>query len=159
MTETELYDRLEPLLNRHPFVPIRVDGDTGPILTIDNPYRVDLFEGELTILHKDEGRRPVAVVKAAQVTNLVPFDELPAETGCLSYTDFYAVARPLYHAKPFVPFTVELIDGTRYVSEKHQDIGFGGRLGVFHGGPGVGTKTFWVADVARVFALQPAEVA
>jgi len=159
MTATELHDRLEPLLDRHPFVPVRVDGESGPILTISNPYRTDLFEGTLTVLHKDEGRRPVAVVKAEQVRRLLPYDELPAEPGCLSYREFHALFRALYRATPFRPFVVELIDGRRFVSAAQGQIGVNGRFAVYDGEPGVGSVTFQVAAVSRVAVVQPVEAA
>ncbi len=157
MTATELHDTLEPLLDRHPFVPIRVDGEAGPIATVSNPYRTDLFEGTLTILHKDEGRRPVAVVKAVQVTRLLPYDELPAEPGCLSYREFHALIRPLLGAKPFRPFAVELVNGRRLVSETQGQILVNGRFAAYSA-PHGGSVTFPVAEVAGVTVLQPAEV-
>lgn len=159
MTETELRDRLEPLLNRHPFVPIRVDGDAGPITIISNPYRVDLFEGTLTIHHKDEGRRPVAVVKAEQVKELVPFDELPGEPGCLSYREFHELYRSLSRATPFRSFEVELIDGRRLAVEKQGAIRVNGRFAVADRDTDGKSVLFPVAGVVSVSVLQPAEVA
>ncbi len=158
MTATELHDTLEPLLDRHPFVPIRVDGEGGPITTISNPYRTDLFEGTLTVLHKDDGR-PVARVKAEQVARLVPYDELPAEPGCLSFREFHAVARPLARATPFRPFRVELIDGRRFRIEQSGELLINGRFASAQDASKGPRFVFPVSTVAAVTVLQPAEVA
>ena len=128
------------------------------VATVSNPYRTDLFEGTLTILHKEEGRRPVAVVRAEQVTRLLPYDELPAEPGCLSDREVHALYRALCRATPFRPFAVELIDGRRLVSETQGQILANGRFAAYSA-PRGGSVTFPVAEVAGVTVLQPAEVA
>lgn len=158
MTEAEFHAALEPLLTRHPFVPIRVDGEVGPLATVSNPYRADLFEGTLTVLHKDEGRRPVAVVKAEQVTRIIPYDDLPAEPGCLSYREFHQTFRSLFWATPFRPFAVELIDGRQLVSETQGQILVNGRFAAYSA-PHGRSVTFPIADVAGMTVLQPAEAA
>ena len=153
MDTTELKRQLLGLLNRRPWVPIRVDATDGQHTVIETPLRVT-WDGNALVVSRHDA--PMAIIPAEGVTRLVPIDELPGENGGLSHREFTERYRKLRWAEPFVPYDVELRDGTRYVVTRPDQLLAGRRqTASFFRGPGKGYATIRLADVV---AVRPAAV-
>ena len=156
MTEIELRQSLTELLHRRPWVPIRVDATDGQFTFIDTPLRVK-WEGNGIVVSRFDG--PTAIIPVEGVTKLTRLDELPGENGGMSYREFKEVYRKFRYAEPFIPYEVELRDGTRLVVTEPGQLLAGGRTGGYFRGPRRGHATIYTADVVAVRLATPAEVA
>ncbi len=156
MDATELKRQLLELLNRRPWVPIRVDATDGQFTFIDTPLRVK-WEGTGIVVSRFDG--PTAVIPADGVAKLTRLDEVPGEKGGMSYREFKEVYQKFRFAEPFRPYEVEMRDGTRLVVTEPGQLLAGGRTGGYFRGPRRGHATIYTADVVSVRNATLAEVA
>lgn len=157
MDTAELKTTQLGLLNRRPWVPVRVEVEGGPPTFIDTPLRVK-WEGNGLVVSRFDG--PTAIIPAEGVTRLVRLDELPGENGAMSYREFIEAYDRFRWAEPFAPYEVELLDGTKLVVTEPGQLLAGGRFGGYFRGPRKGRATIMLATVKAVRpAATVAEVA
>lgn len=156
MDANELKATLRELLNRRPWEPIRVEVADGRHTFIDNPLKVR-WDGDGLVVSRFDG--PTVKIPATDVARLVRIDELPGENGGMSYRDFREAYTTFRFAEPFLPYEVELLDGTRFVVTEPGQLLAGGRIGSYARGPRGGRATIMLASVAAVRPATAAEVA
>jgi hypothetical protein len=93
----------------HPLALILASGNRA---YIDMPEQVTLTPAELVITRRAHPRQPERH-RYADIVQLVPLLELPADPGGLSYAEFDPLIRRLLMADPFQPFVIELKNGMR----------------------------------------------
>lgn len=156
MDATELKRQLLELLNRRPWVPIRVDASDGQFTFIDTPLRV-WWDGTGIVVSRFDG--PTAKIPAEHVARLTRLDELSGENGGMSYREFREANRRFRWATPFMPYEVRLLDGSTLVVGYEGQFLHNGRIGVYSRGEGLGFQKFYLAEVLAVTAARTAEVA
>jgi hypothetical protein len=116
------------------------------------PEQVRLTPDELVITRRASPRKPERY-RYADITQLIPLLELPADPGGMSYAEFDPLIRELLLARPFQPFVVELRSGERV--EVTQPAPRGGRfMKVWE--PSGSLRSIEFHNIARVVA--PAEL-
>ena len=156
MDAAELRTTLRELLNRRPWVPIRVEVADGRFTFIDTPLRVK-WDGNGIVVSRFDA--PTAVIPAEGVVKLTRLDELPGENGGMSYREFREANRKYRWAEPFVPYEVELLDGTRLLVTYPGQLLVNARMGVYSRHDRPGQVKLRVAEVSAVRLMAPAEVA
>ena len=129
MTYEEFKARTDTIFRRSPLVPAVLELVGGQRLTVDMPEQAEIRPDTVVIRRKTE---PTAYrIGYEEIDRVTPLDELPAETGGLSYAEFYATVRPLLWRGPYQPFVIELRDGSRLLIDKPGRLSLAGRFGVF----------------------------
>lgn len=106
------YEAWHDTFDRGPYSPLAVLLAAGNHVYIDKPEQVTLSEDELVITRRKNPGKPERY-RYADIAQLVPLSELPADPGGVSYAEFDALMRELLMADPFQPFVVELRSGER----------------------------------------------
>ena len=95
-----------------PYQPLAVILTSGNRTYIDKPEQVGLTDDELVITRRQNPRKPEKY-RYADIAQLIPLLDLPADPGCMSYAEFDPLIRELILQRPFRPFVVELRTGER----------------------------------------------
>lgn len=95
-----------------PYSPLAVVLTTGNHVYIDLPEQATLADDELVITRRKNPRKPEHY-RYADIAQLIPLSDLPADPGGVSYAEFDALMRELILREPFRPFVVELRNGER----------------------------------------------
>lgn len=111
MTHDEFRQRYEAY-EWEPYHPLAVILTSGKRAYIDMPEQVNLTPDELVITRRANPRRPERY-SYADIAQLVPLMELPADPGGIGYAEFDPLIRELIIQRPFRPFVVELRSGER----------------------------------------------
>jgi len=136
-----------------PYQPLAVILANGTRTYIDMPEQPTLTADELVITRRANPRRPERH-KYADVAQLVPLMELPADPGGMSYAEFDPLIRELITQRPFRPFAVELRSGeqvkvTRLATR-------GGRFVNVRNDPSGPRRQIEFDDIARIVVLTEA---
>jgi hypothetical protein len=132
MTRHEFQQRYEEY-PWDPYIPLAVFLKDGRRVYIDLPEQVKFSDSELIITRRSHPQKPERY-PYAEITRLVPLDQLPAEAGGMSYAEFDPLIRELLMADPFRPFTIELKSGERIDIQSRPEIGRAGRFVKFYRG-------------------------
>jgi hypothetical protein len=129
MTHEEFRTRVDAIFGRSPLVPAVLELIDGKQIIVDLPEQIEHQHGMLAIRRRTD---PIVYrIGYDAISQVTPIDELPGETGGLSYANFYATVRPLLWHEPYQPFTLELRDGKKLVIERAGQLALAGRFGVY----------------------------
>jgi hypothetical protein len=132
-----------------PYHPLAVILTTGPRVYIDKPEQVALAPDELVITRRVNPRKPEHY-RYADIAQLVPLLELPADPGGLSYAEFDPLIRRLLMADPFEPFVIELRTGAQLRVNSRPDLSRAGRHLTLFGRPRWISTSYTYDQVARL---------
>jgi hypothetical protein len=152
MTLNDFRDRIEPLLDRDPFVPVVLDLTSGERVYLDMANQLEVGPTAAVITRRSE-RRP-RTIPLADIAAVAPLDQLPGDGGP-TYDEFQATLRRLYWADPRPPFVVELKSGERIAIPPESSLAFAGRFAHVDPKGGDTFVQFSQDQVARIVIEDP----
>lgn len=159
MTRREFDERIALLFRRSPIVPAVIVLKDGRRVVADSPRLLKHFPpGMVSVTHPNESPG-ITVVGVEMIDRVIPIDELPAESGVLSYTDFYASVRPHFWADPFRPYVLDLRSGESLEVGSPAQLTLAGRFGTYVSDTPPRIVRFTFDQVTRVRAADPINAA
>jgi hypothetical protein len=128
LSYAEFYAAVRPLLWKEPFQLFTLEVLDGTQLIIDRPGRLSLAGRFGTFL--PPGPNPLVRFTYDQVAKVLPSDQRASRLPARRETFLEALQR-MSRVTPFLPFTVELVNGIRIVSRHPEAIRMEGDLAVY----------------------------